>query len=216
MNISILGDQANITTHLNTFIYKFSLILLGIIGLLLIIVVKSKSHKEFDALSPLLIYTVVITTFQLSRLGGAILYKRSKKFAPFRYKDIERYGYEPTITFVIPCKNEEKAIENTVRKCFEANYPKEKIEVIVINDGSDDGTINVLNRLAPEYENLKIIDWKINRGKRHGMAEGFQRASGEIVVQLDSDSYIDPVTFKNLKLELSAHMPIPKMRMLTG
>jgi len=198
MNISILGDQANITTHLNTFIYKFSLILLGIIGLLLIIVVKSKSHKEFDALSPLLIYTVVITTFQLSRLGGAILYKRSKKFAPFRYKDIERYGYEPTITFVIPCKNEEKAIENTVRKCFEANYPKEKIEVIVINDGSDDGTINVLNRLAPEYENLKIIDWKINRGKRHGMAEGFQRASGEIVVQLDSDSYIDPVTFKNL------------------
>jgi hyaluronan synthase len=106
--------------------------------------------------------------------------------------------YEPTVTFVIPCKNEEKSIAKTISKSFDADYPENKIEVIVINDGSTDGTINVLNQLKNDYKNLTVVDWKVNRGKRHGMAEGFRLAKGEIIVQLDSDSYIDPSTFRNL------------------
>lgn len=42
------------------------------------------------------------------------------------------------------------------------------------------------------------MNWKINRGKRHGMAEGFKRARGEIIIQLDSDSYIEPSTLPKL------------------
>lgn len=106
--------------------------------------------------------------------------------------------YEPFVTFVIPCKNEEKSIAKTIEKSFLANYPKDKIEVIVINDGSTDGTIDVLNELKKRFKKLIIVDWKVNKGKRYGMAEGFRMANGEIIVQLDSDSYIDPKTFRNL------------------
>lgn len=106
--------------------------------------------------------------------------------------------YEPSVSFVIPCKNEENSIAETIEKCFESDYPKEKFEVIIINDGSTDKTIDVLNGLKMKFKNLTIIDWKVNKGKRYGMYEGFKRANGEIIVQLDSDSYINPKTFRNL------------------
>jgi hyaluronan synthase len=112
--------------------------------------------------------------------------------------DLAQEIYEPTVTFVIPCKNEEENIGDTIFECFEADYPREKLEVIVVNDGSTDNTLAVLRDMQKIYENLIIIDWETNRGKRHAMAEGFKKAKGEIVVQLDSDSYILPQTFREI------------------
>ncbi len=173
-------------------VYYLSLIALGAIILILIVFVKSKN--VYNASLALLIYTVFITSFDLSRLISAIFYTRSLAAVKASAPEGE---YEPTVSFVIPCKNEEKTIDKTIRKCFAAWYPKEKLEVIVINDGSTDGTGEVLQRLRrEEFPSLTIIDWKENKGKRHGMAAGFAAAKGEIVVQLDSDSYIVPETFR--------------------
>lgn len=94
--------------------------------------------------------------------------------------------------------NEEKSIGKTITKSFEAEYPKEKLEVIVINDGSTDNTLKVILGLQEKYPTLKVINWEINKGKRHGMVAGFKMASGEIVVQLDSDSYFDAKTFRGI------------------
>jgi hyaluronan synthase len=89
--------------------------------------------------------------------------------------------------------------KKTITKCFEAQYPKEKLEVIVINDGSTDNTREVLfNLKETKFPELIIIDFKKNQGKRHGMAAGFERAQGEIIIQLDSDSYIVPETFREI------------------
>jgi hyaluronan synthase len=176
--------------------YQLFLLFLGIITLFLIIIVKSKTATEFWSDPLLFFYTIFVTTFQLSRVVGAMFYKHSALKIMS-----EAFGgghYEPSVTFVVPCKNEEKSIAKTIEKSFGADYPKNKIEVIVINDGSTDGTINVLNNLKKKFNNLIIIDWKINKGKRYGMAEGFRRATGEIIIQLDSDSYIDTETFRNL------------------
>jgi hyaluronan synthase len=52
--------------------------------------------------------------------------------------------------------------------------------------------------LQSKFSELIVVTWKKNKGKRHGMAEGIRLAKGEIVVQLDSDSYVDPKTFRNL------------------
>lgn len=124
-----------------------------------------------------------------------MFYERSELEILSEYDKSEKY--EPQITFVIPCKNEEKSIAKTVTKCFEIDYPKKKLEVIVINDGSTDNTLNILKDLHEKFSNLVIVNWKVNQGKRHGMARGFRLAKGEIVVQLDSDSYVDPKTFSN-------------------
>jgi len=181
--------------RLSKMFYEGSLFLLGFILLVLIVLVKSKTATEFFTDPLLFFYTIFVTTFQLSRVVAAIFYKSSLAGVDAGSTEI---NYEPYVTFVIPCKNEEAAIEKTVRKSFEADYPKEKIEVIVINDGSTDNTLKVLRSLKSEFENLIIVNWRKNRGKRHAMAHGFVLSKGEIIVQLDSDSYIDPKTFRNL------------------
>lgn len=186
-----------ILKSVDNFSYKSTLILLGLVGIILITLVKSKSHSNYKIDFPIYFYTIAITTFQLSRLVGAVLYKSSKRMIR-RSAAIGEDIYEPAVSFVIPCKNEEDVIGKIVQKCFYANYPKNKLEVIVINDGSTDGTIDILGKLEKVYPNLIVVDWKENRGKRHGMVEGFKRATGEIVVQLDSDSYIVPETFGKL------------------
>ncbi len=158
-----------------------------------ILLIKSITASNFAERPLLLGYTIFVTAFQLSRLVNALLYRQSYakvlKTAPPLPPGIP---YEPTISFVIPCKNEEAAIQNTVEKCLTADYPREKVEVIVINDGSTDRTGEILRVLEKKYARLAVVHWDANRGKRHGMAEGFRRAKGEIVIQLDSDSYIVP------------------------
>lgn len=163
--------------------------------LLGIILLKGQGAGAFWAMPGLLLYTFFVTTFELSRILAAMLYKPMLQsvvaLAPTE-------PYEPTASFVIPCKNEEASIEHTIRMCFGAYYPGEKLEVIVVNDGSTDGTLPVLRRLQQEFPRLTVVDWPVNRGKRQAMGEGFRLAIGEIVVQLDSDSYIDPITFPKL------------------
>ncbi len=172
-----------------------SLMIFGLLALILLLFTKTNSAHYLGANSFLYFYTYFITIFELSRLSSAIFYDKI-------YSKLENEGadpsYEPTVSFVIPCKNEEKAIANTIEQCFLADWPENKLEVIVINDGSTDGTLEVIMQMKKKHDKLIVIDWKENRGKRYGMAEGFRRAIGEIVIQLDSDSYIDPKTFRNL------------------
>lgn len=183
---------------LDDFSYRMFLFFLAGVVLFFIILLKSKTSIDFWKSPAVLIYTILITTFELSRVVGAMFYKNDIQNKLYSNEDKTAESYEPTASFVIPCKNEGQAIEKTIRKCFEADYPKEKLEVIVINDGSTDNTLDVLKSLKKEYPNLIIVDWKINRGKRHGMAYGFKMAKGKIIVQLDSDSYIDPKTFREI------------------
>lgn len=137
-------------------------------------------------------YSLLITTYILSRF---IL-------AHFHATPRVDLSYEPTITFVVPAKNEEDNIAETIRRFAEVEYPKEKVEVIAINDGSTDNTYNEMVRVAEEVKSsvasIELVSWKKSRGKRHGMAEGVKRAHGDIIIFIDSDSFIAPDAVRHL------------------
>ena len=165
-------------------------------------VIKAKTLYANQENKWLIGYSIFVTSFILMRVLAATLYRNSITKVMRHADDVsakQEAAYEPLVTFVIPCKNEGPEIETTVRKCFEADYLAEKLDVIVVNDGSTDNTGTELRKLKRRYgKRLTVVTWRKNRGKRYGMAEGFHKARGEIIIQLDSDSYIEPSTFRNL------------------
>src|SRR5689334_10445591 len=175
-------------------LYRWNLVLLALLVLVGLLALKWTVLRNETSHSLFLVYSVVVTSFFLSRFAAAMLHRRTMN-ACYSASDA---AYAPDVSFVIPCMNEEDAIRTTVRACYAAEYPTEKIEVIVIDDGSIDGTAAALADLQRVYPALQVVSWSENRGKRHGMAEGFRRATGEIVILLDSDSYIEPAGVRQL------------------
>jgi len=137
-------------------------------------------------------YSLLIGAYILSRFLLAYFHK-SVEFDPL---------YEPTVTFVVPAKNEGENIAETIRKFSQVNYPMNKIEVIAINDGSTDETLSEMYAIQKECKplglNVEVVDWQVNRGKREGMAEGVKKAKNEIVIFIDSDSFIESEGVKHL------------------
>lgn len=183
------------------FIFKFGIFISGGLFIFLLILLKSKTATDFNLEPYLFSYAIFVTTFELSRIISSMLYENSyKSLLDEKYSgdDLLSKYYEPTVAFIVPCKNEERDIGDSIIQCYQTDYPREKIEVIVINDGSTDRTMLILKELQKFYPSLKIIDWPKNQGKRWAMAAGFKVSNSEIIIQLDSDSHIEPKTFREL------------------
>lgn len=199
-NYFIAIKNLSFLNYLAKFIKRITLILLGFLILSCIVIIKSKTAQNFWTDPLLLCYTIFVTCFELSRIIGAMFYQsvnnnlmQSKELLKTRQDN----NYEPRVTFIIPCKDEEKVIAKTISKCYQVDYPANKIEVIVINDGSTDNTLKMMQTAKTQFKKLKIINWQKNKGKRQAMAAGIKKAKGEIIIQLDSDSYIKPECFNN-------------------
>ena len=101
------------------------------------------------------------------------------------------------VSVIIPAYNEEGSIKDTVGHVMGLNYPKDKIEVIVLNDGSKDKTAEIVKGLLEKYENLKLINKK-NSGKADSLNLGVREAKGELIAVVDSDSFPSPDSLKKL------------------
>jgi hyaluronan synthase len=122
---------------------------------------------------------------------GVVIYILSRFVLSIFYRHAPDGGFEPTVTVVIPAFNEEACISATVEACLRSDYPNDLMEVIVVNDGSTDGTWNKIVKVKERWPELSAIDLGKNYGKRAAMAEGVRRARGEIVCFVDSDSYLE-------------------------
>lgn len=125
------------------------------------------------------------------------------KYRPLTENDLGIYSEWPSISVVMPSYNESEMIERAIDSIFMADYPKDRIEVIVIDDGSSDDTYEKLLKYKQKFnDSLKIIKFKNNLGKRKALYSGIKIAKGEIVVTVDSDSIIDKRALKNIVLPL--------------
>jgi cellulose synthase/poly-beta-1,6-N-acetylglucosamine synthase-like glycosyltransferase len=100
--------------------------------------------------------------------------------------------YEPTVTILIPAKNEEKVIGRLLQRITELTYPKNKLQVIVINDASSDQTGKVVCDFYTKHSNINMIyrdKTSGGKGKAAAMNDGFSRANGEIILCFDADYY---------------------------
>ena len=74
-----------------------------------------------------------------------------------------KLNFYPAVTIAVPCFNEEKTVYRTVRSLLNLNYPKNKVKIFLIDDGSIDGTWNIIKRFE-KYPNNRIFHQE-NGGK---------------------------------------------------
>ena len=100
---------------------------------------------------------------------------------------------QPDISLVIPAHNEEESIEECVREAAGVLDRLDRpYEVLVVDDGSSDGTFEVLKAVRNDLPQLRALRFKHNRGQSAAMDAGFHHAAGDIVVTMDADLQNDP------------------------
>lgn len=105
----------------------------------------------------------------------------------------------PRVTVLVPAYNEGRQVLSTLRSIALSRYPTGRLEIIAIDDGSQDDTWSWIRRGESELPGLvKAVRCPKNGGKKHALAQGVRRARGEVIVTLDSDSEVLPDTLRLL------------------
>ena len=98
----------------------------------------------------------------------------------------------PRMTVIIPAYDEGAMVLQSIESVIKAEYPQDRLEILVIDDGSRDDTWEHICRAVARYPGrITALRHECNRGKREALALGFSRARGEILVTIDSDSVIE-------------------------
>ena len=93
----------------------------------------------------------------------------------------------PTVSILLSVYNEEKVIEEKIKNIFECDYPKDKLEIIIGNDCSNDRTFEILNQLTMDNGQLTICNFEIRRGKPSVLNDLVKKSSGEIILLTDAN-----------------------------
>lgn len=124
------------------------------------------------------------------------------KYRPMTENDVGEIEW-PLISIIMPSYNESKFALKAIDSVFMADYPKDKLEIIAVDDGSDDGTREQLEIAKKKYgDSLKIICFNKNLGKRRALYSGLKLAKGEILITIDTDSVIEPNALKKIVIPL--------------
>jgi hyaluronan synthase len=119
----------------------------------------------------------------------------------------------PSLTVIIPAYNEGAMVLQSIESVAKADYPHDRLEVLVVDDGSKDDTWSYISQAADRYPGLvTALRQDRNRGKREALALGFGRARGEILVTIDSDSVIE----RGALLALAGPFRDPKIGAVAG
>jgi len=104
----------------------------------------------------------------------------------------------PTVSVIIPAYNEGALVRKSIDSVTHSDYPRDRLQVIAVDDGSSDDTWDHIRAAASESP-IKVMTLRqpFNKGKRHALFAGFQKASGEVWVTVDSDSVIEPDALRN-------------------
>ena len=165
---------------------------------LMVVLMRMESiiYFQFDRI--LYTYSIVAALFLLTRYIFGALY-RPVPINP---------DFTPGVTVIIPCFNEEEWIARTITSCINQDYPPDRLEVIVVDDCSTDGSVRkvreTIRALSAEGERFNVADrlhyvvQEKNMGKRDAMARGTQLAKHDYVIFVDSDSFLNPFAVRAL------------------
>ncbi|MGW3105542.1 bifunctional polysaccharide deacetylase/glycosyltransferase family 2 protein [Streptomyces sp. NPDC001100] len=138
----------------------------------------------------------VVGVAVMSRFGMMLILARRH----YRQRNKRRFSWGPTVTrpvtVIVPAYNEKECIANTLESLAKSTHP---IEIIVVDDGSSDGTSEIAREAARSFgmDNVRVIRQE-NAGKPAALNNGVRSASYDIVVMMDGDTVFEPDTVRQL------------------
>ena len=139
-------------------------------------------------------------TFAIGDIGVYIILFLAMYFEVFLFisflehrpkeKTARRPKLYPSVTIVVPCFNEEKTLAGTIESLLAMEYPKDKLAIMVVDDGSLDSTLAVANTFRDNPQ-VEVIHKK-NGGKYTALNLGIERSKADIIGCLDADSFVAP------------------------
>ena len=149
---------------------------------------------------------------------GATFYYFRYERPPKHHRDLQHSGLElppvlaeyPLVTMVVPCYNEGPEIQDTVDYLLASTYPN--FDILLVDDGSSDGTAEVLARLAAQYPKVRAIFLAKNQGKAIALNTASLMTEAQYLCCIDADALLDP----NALTWLMAHFASPRVAAVTG
>jgi hyaluronan synthase len=125
---------------------------------------------------------------------GATAHFLATCWRAFRYRPVGAPGDAtlPMVSVIVPAYNEGPMVRVALESALASDYPRELLEILAIDDGSKDDTWEHIQAVAEAHPDVVVaIRQPKNAGKREALRTGFLRASGELVVTVDSDSKLE-------------------------
>ena len=144
-------------------------------------------------------YQFVLTVF------GYINYIKSVKEK--RFADSGQFDY-PTCSILVPAHNEDVVIGATIESMLRLEYPREKLQIIIINDGSTDGTKEIVERYCALDDRVILFDvprGEGGKGKSRALNLGIRRATGDVIAIYDADNTPEKSALRYLVAQLISH-----------
>lgn len=164
-----------------------------------VVLMRAESVIYFKYNALLYSYSLIAAAFLLTRYLFGALYQPVPVNPDFT----------PSVTIVIPCFNEEKWIQKTILSCLDQAYPVDKLKVYVVDDCSTDRSVEKINELIDKLvksegqrydvkDRVKCFVQEKNAGKRAALVRGVENTDTDLVMFVDSDSFLEPDAVRNL------------------
>ncbi|MBN2028680.1 glycosyltransferase family 2 protein [bacterium] len=156
----------------------------------------------------------ILFLFSVSVVWTMILYQLILTIFGYRYRhqieksrwNLSRFEKDlPAISILIPARNEEIVIRNTLEKLQSLDYERDKIEVLVTDDGSTDHTASIVREIASKDPRIRLIQLPVvdqGRGKAHALNMALKEARHDYIAVYDADNNPEPSSLKMLSVEL--------------
>ncbi|MEO2508063.1 TIGR03111 family XrtG-associated glycosyltransferase [Clostridium paraputrificum] len=132
------------------------------------------------------IFDLLLGAYRCIRIIVIYIFKRGER----KNEEESTLEFEPLVSVIIPVYNSEKTLRRCVESVINQTYSIDKIEIIMVDNGSKDNSYNIFQQIQSEYHHVKMWWYKSGCGKARALNAGIFYSNGTYIINIDSDGYI--------------------------